>query len=202
MSSTPSQVTLTLVLYLILFATLHSFLASLWFKRWTRRVLGPKVDRGYRLGYNLFAALLIVPLLYGLYIFPGEVLYVVPSPWRWILIAGQGLASLGFIKTFLETDPFQFLGIKPHKRGALVVTGFYCRVRNPLFLFALMFLWLTPFMTTNLFALYLIATIYFYLGAIHEEKRLVAEFGDTYREYQRQVPMIIPRLRCHTKSQP
>ena len=87
---------------------------------------------------------------------------MVPPPWRWILVAGQLLSVLGFIKAFLQTDPLRFLGILPQERQALIVTGFYCHVRNPLFFFALTFLWLTPVMTAHLLILYLIATIYLY----------------------------------------
>jgi protein-S-isoprenylcysteine O-methyltransferase Ste14 len=30
------------------------------------------------------------------------------------------------------------------------------------------------------------------VGTVWEERDLVAEFGDTYRDYQRRVPMLIP----------
>jgi protein-S-isoprenylcysteine O-methyltransferase Ste14 len=35
-------------------------------------------------------------------------------------------------------------------------------------------------------------TLYIYLGSIHEERRLVREFGRAYQEYQRQVPRLLP----------
>ena len=43
--------------------------------------------------------------------------------------------------------------------------------------------------------LFLLFTLYFWLGSIHEESRLVAEFGEAYKEYQTLVPRLIPRLR-------
>lgn len=33
------------------------------------------------------------------------------------------------------------------------------------------------------------------MGSIHEERRLVAEFGAAYEAFQRHVPRLIPRLR-------
>lgn len=39
----------------------------------------------------------------------------------------------------------------------------------------------------------LLATIYFYVGALHEEKRLATTFGDTYRQYREEVPAFLPR---------
>jgi protein-S-isoprenylcysteine O-methyltransferase Ste14 len=192
-----TKYTLILALYIVGFAAVHSLLADLRLKGRAERTLGRRAMRWYRLFFTLFAAATISPLLYLLYLFPGEVLYLVPSPWRWIMIAGQVLAALAFGKTFVEAGPLQFLGIVPDDgEGKLIVQGVYCRVRNPLFLFALIFLWLSPIMTENLLALYLIATVYFYLGSVHEERTLAEKFGDVYRDYQRRVPRIVPRLHC------
>jgi len=78
--------------------------------------------------------------------------------------------------------------------GKLVTTGFYCHIRNPLFFFGAVFLWLFPFMTVNLLAFNILSTLYFYLGALHEEKSLREEFGKEYEEYRRKVPMFLPRI--------
>ena len=43
--------------------------------------------------------------------------------------------------------------------------------------------------------MHLVLTAYFIIGSILEERRLLARFGDAYREYQQRVPMLIPRLR-------
>ncbi len=37
-----------------------------------------------------------------------------------------------------------------------------------------------------------LASIYLYLGSLHWETRLVAQFGEEYREYQQRVHRIIP----------
>jgi len=188
---------LTLALYLIGFAAVHSLLADLRLKELARRTLGRRAVRWYRLVYSILAVATLFPLMYFFYRFPGEVLYIVPSPWRWIMIAGQLAAALAFGKAFMEAGPLQFLGIRPDEgRSELIIQGVYCRVRNPLFLFALIFLWLSHIMTDNLLVLYLLATVYFYLGSIHEERMLAKKFGDAYRDYQRRVPRILPRLRC------
>jgi len=196
-----TKYTLILALYLACFASLHSLLAGTWIKRRAQRAFGGRAMRWYRLFFTIVAVVTAIPLLYLLYLFPGEVLYVVPSPWRWLMVAGQVAAALAFSKTFMETGPLQFLGNRPGNsegEGAdeLIVQGVYCRVGHPLFLFALIFLWLTPVMTENLLVLYLLATVYFHLGSIHEERMLAEKFGEAYRDYQRWVPRIVPRLRC------
>lgn len=49
--------------------------------------------------------------------------------------------------------------------------------------------WPTLF-SVGLFPLIVLA---YYRLARHEERHMLAEFGDTYRAYQRRVPMFIPR---------
>ena len=192
-----SNSTLIIALYLIGFAAVHSLLAGTWAKRRAQRAFGKRAMRWYRLSFTLFATATLIPLLYLFYLFPGEVIYLVPSPWRWIMIAGQLAAALALRKTLMEAGALTFLGIRPDEgKDELIVQGFYCRVRNPLFLFALIFLWLSPIMTENLLVLYLIATVYFRLGSVHEERMLTEKFGNAYRDYQKQVPRIVPRLSC------
>jgi protein-S-isoprenylcysteine O-methyltransferase Ste14 len=47
-------------------------------------------------------------------------------------------------------------------------------------------------MTLNLLTVFILLTIYLVIGAKLEEKRLLEEFGDDYRAYQAQVPMLLP----------
>lgn len=195
---------LAITLFLILYAVLHSLLAGLPFKNWLRKQLGPGVDRWYRLAYNFVAIITLLPLFPMLALLPDRTLYVAPAPWRWLLVAGQLAALAGLGVAFFQTNPWYFLGLAqlvsthPQESGSLEIRGLYCRVRHPLYLFSLLFLWLTPAMTVNLLVTYLLFTLYFYVGSIFEERRLVAEFGQAYREYQRIVPRLIPRPgRCY-----
>jgi protein-S-isoprenylcysteine O-methyltransferase Ste14 len=80
--------------------------------------------------------------------------------------------------------------------GETVTSVFYCHIRNPLFFFAALFLWLSPIMTLNLLAFNILATVYFYIGARHEERSLTEEFGQEYEAYKKRVPMFLPRLKC------
>jgi len=189
--------TLILALYLVAYALLHSLLAGSWAKRRARRAFGPGGMRWYRLIFTIVAAATLLPLIYLFYLFPGQVLYSVPAPWRWGMVAVQAAAAFALAKTLLEAGPLRFLGIRADSGGGgLIVRGIYCRTRNPLFLFALVFLWLTPVMTANLLPLYIIATVYFYLGSVHEERMMAEEFGASYLDYRDRVPRFIPRLRC------
>jgi protein-S-isoprenylcysteine O-methyltransferase Ste14 len=199
---------LTLVVCFVVWAVVHSLLASLPFKDWTRRVLGQGVDRWYRLAYVVFASVSGLPLLLMVAVLPDRALYSVPSPWRWLMRGGQGLVLGAAIWAVLETGPTYFLGLsqllarESGRANTLQVRGFYCWVRHPLYLFSMVILWLNPDMTVNLLTFYSLVTLYFAIGSLHEERRLLAEFGDAYRDYQRQVPWMIPIPgRCYAPPQ-
>lgn len=196
---------LVLTAFFVVWALVHSLLASLPLKSWTRRVFGAGVDRWYRLAFNAFAAITILPIFPMLALLPDRTLYVVPAPRRWLLMGGQGLALIGLLGSFLQAGVLHFLGLaqsfarQPTSTGLLEVRGFYCYVRHPNYSFSILLLWLTPVMTVNSLTIYILITLYFYLGSFHEERRLLAEFGAAYQDYQQQVPRLIPRPgRCYS----
>jgi protein-S-isoprenylcysteine O-methyltransferase Ste14 len=184
----------------ILWAVVHSLLASLRAKGWARRALGERVDRWYRVGYVLFALASFTPIPLLVLLLPDCTLYVVPSPWRWLMVAGQVGGAIWAAVAILQTGAFRFVGLAQvlagqEGGGPLQVRGLYCYVRHPSYTGSIVVLWLAPVMTVNLLVLFALFTLYFYLGSIHEERRLVAEFGAAYEAYQRQVPRLVPRLR-------
>lgn len=183
----------------VVWAVFHSVLAASFSKARARQIFGPLADRWYRLAYNGFSVVSGLPVLVLLAFLPDRALYAVPTPWSWLFRSGQGLALLGLLVAFLQTGPLQFLGLAQmggqghDQQGALVVQGFYCRVRHPLYFFGILLLWLTPTMTVNWMVVCVLSTLYFYVGALHEERRLMAEFGEAYGRYRKQVPMLVPR---------
>jgi protein-S-isoprenylcysteine O-methyltransferase Ste14 len=128
---------------------------------------------------------------------------------RWLMMLGQGGGAIGAAVAILQTGALRFVGLeqaltrRPEESGPLQVRGLHCYVRHPSYFFSLIVIWLTPLMTANLLVLYALFTVYFYVGSMHEESRLVAEFGAAYEEYLRHVPRLIPRLhRCYpTRSE-
>jgi protein-S-isoprenylcysteine O-methyltransferase Ste14 len=195
---TPAQAAFVVLAATAVYGTLHSLLAGRPAKSWARRALGPAADRGYRLAYNVIGGLTFLPLLAFTAAQPGRLLYNLPVPLRWICLAGQVLALLVIAVGVLQTGALHFLGLQQlagaDEGGAtLVVGGLYRYVRHPLYSAGLVFLWLTPVMTTTLLALYLGLSVYLYLGSIFEERRLAREFGAAYQAYQERVPRLVPR---------
>jgi protein-S-isoprenylcysteine O-methyltransferase Ste14 len=187
-----------LTAFFVLYGVIHSWLASLSVKNWLRRQVGPSLDRWYRLAYNIFAVVTFLPMLALMALLPQKTLYVVPSPWRWLMVAGQLAALTAAGITVLQTGVFHFLGLtqlvsdRPTENTPLNFKGFYRWVRHPLYTFSLVFLWLNPIMTTNSLVAYALFSLYFYFGSGYEERRMVAEFGPTYEAYCRSVPRLIP----------
>jgi protein-S-isoprenylcysteine O-methyltransferase Ste14 len=189
-----------LVLCLLAFAAIHSIVASLRFKRFLRRRLGPRVDTLYMPAFSIMAVLTVLPLAYVLYKNPGPFLYIVPSPWRWLMVGGQLAAAIVAPMAFRDAPhrfrvSSQLSGPGTAEAGHLDIRGVYHRVRDPFLLSGLVIMWLTPFMTVNLLIVYILTTVYLYLGSLHWESRLLAQFEDEYREYQKRVHRIIPRLK-------
>jgi protein-S-isoprenylcysteine O-methyltransferase Ste14 len=92
---------------------------------------------------------------------------------------------------------------KPPRPTRFVVRGPYRWVRHPLYLFSLMLIWSSPDVTTDRLLFNALFTVWIFAGSRLEERDLVAELGDAYRRYQREVPMLIPwRLRPVAESAP
>ena len=182
-----------------MWAGVHSWLASIGVKTFAGRALGEGPMRAYRLSYNAFSVLSLVPILIWMRTLPDRTLYSVQAPWLYAMLAGQVISAIFLFVALLQTNTLHFAGVSQlfgrNETTGLVSTGFYRLVRHPLYLFGLLILWLTPIITVNSFAVCAVLSAYIFVGARLEERRLVREFGALYTEYQARTPMIFPSLR-------
>jgi len=187
------------ILAIVFWGFFHSFNASVGVKEFYRRTLGEGFMRLYRLAYNVFASLTFLPILVLLVLLPSEVLYRVPTPWSYLMVAGQAFFALCLFTAFVQFGILYFIGLKqliekPGERE-LVTTGLYGYVRHPFYTFFLLFFWLSPVMTANLLIVYLALTLYIHLGIYFEERKLLREFGGQYAKYRMITPMLVPGLK-------
>jgi protein-S-isoprenylcysteine O-methyltransferase Ste14 len=165
-------------------------------KDFVRRQLGDAGARAYRLFYNVFSVLSLIPILIMWRGTADRVLYDVTAPWSYLMLGGQAASLVLLFLAFLQTGPLAFAGIAQllgeKSSSSLTTTGFYGLVRHPLYLFGLIFLWLTPSMSLNQLAVSAVLTLYLFVGARLEERRLVMEFGSVYEDYRARTPMIVP----------
>jgi len=116
----------------------------------------------------------------------------------WIQVAGMVLALLGIAGTvYAQVDMGDSwrIGVDPGERTALVRSGVFGRVRNPIFTAMLIFGFGIALVTPNVVAVVgfvlLLATIEMQVRAV-EEPYLAVVHGDSYREYTAAVGRFVP----------
>ncbi len=200
------QSVLIITLVFVVWAVLHSIPADYRVKTWFRSRFGDQAYRWYRLGYNIFATLSFIPVFLAYAALPDRPLWSAPPPWRWLMLAVQGIGLIGLIGAVFHTHVGEFAGVAqlrpgydPDHKEPMRLTGLYCMVRHPIYFFGLLLVWFSPDITLNSLAFAILATLYFYFGAKHEETGLRQEFGPAYDAYRQRVPMLIPRYRTCSK---
>lgn len=182
-----------------LFALQHSIMARPGFKRWWTRIVPPVIERST---YVLLASLCLLALFAWWQPLPAPVWHVESEPLRWLLYAlGASGWLLVLTGTFLISH-FELFGLRQvwlHARRQLpvessfVLRGYYRIVRHPLMLGFLVAFWSTPDMSQGHLLFALVTSAYIVVAVkFLEERDLVAMHGESYREYQRQVPMLLP----------
>lgn len=111
------------------------------------------------------------------------------------------LAFVGFIWGVRALGNFDAFGLNPIRvnlRGrqlrptSFVTRGPYLWVRHPLYFFVLVLIWSFPDVSLDRLLFNVFWTLWIVFGTHLEEKDLVAEFGEQYRQYQKAVPMLFP----------
>ncbi|MCX5919204.1 MAG: NnrU family protein [Deltaproteobacteria bacterium] len=201
------------VLGWVVWCTLHSALISIPVTEYMERKLGDGF-RFYRLFYNIFSLATLIPLLFYTASMRQEPVFRWEGPLGiipYILLAtGIGLFIIGGRNYSL----FQLLGIAQIKRGGtnrslseygkFVVSGIHRMIRHPWYLGGMMIVWARDLSLSTILT-NLVISSYLVIGAILEERKLVGEIGEPYREYQRNVSMLFPykwlKAKCTGKPQ-
>ena len=197
-------------LIFLTFAFIHSITVAGWFKRLCRSTLGETFMRvWYRFLYTSLSGVTAVIAVALIMQVPDRVLWEPPRGLRWLL-HGVQIAGLVFgAQAFQYLDKWEFMGIRQVWRylstgevagnleglteRELVTTGVYGIVRHPLYVAGLIIFTFSPRITVNGLIITVLADLYFLFGMFIEERRFLNAFGEQYREYQKHVPMLVPR---------
>ena len=184
------------------YCTLHSYLISIRFTNLMQRIL-KKYFAFYRLFYVLLSLILLIPLInYTLQLTGNKAIVndgIALEILRYILSFGSMI--LFFRAFFFDYDVLSFFGIrqilsfgKPKKISHpedFKRSGLLGIIRHPMYLALIIYLWSQTRSLTDI-VVSSVLTIYILVGTRLEEKKLVLEFGESYINYQKEVPMLIP----------
>jgi len=202
-----AQGMLVVTVTFVSFALLHSLTVSRFFKNYISGIIGEtRMQAYYRLGFTLVAAIATVLAVYVIIIQPDTTLYRPPGyvvwPARFVQLAGIAIFILaqkpiktGFFTGLQQAKDYISTGktggdMEGIPEDALVTTGIYGLVRNPMYLAGILIFMFEPVITLNNLVLRFLATAYFVWGAYIEERRFLADFGEAYIEYRRKVPRL------------
>ncbi len=131
----------------------------------------------------------------------GQTLVSLDGVSRWAAHGIFFVSLVGMMWAMRALRSFDTFGIEPilaqvrasHVRTMpLSIRGPYRWVRHPLYFFTLVLIWCCPDLTMDRLLFNILFTVWIVIGTLLEERDLVSEFHETYHNYQRKVPMLIP----------
>lgn len=186
---------------LLVFAVQHSVMARPWFKAWLTRFVAEPAERSTYVLLSSVALLLMFWLWQPL---GGEVWRVEQPVLKWALV---GLMASGWLLVLVATfliNHFDLFGLRQvwlHLRGKAYThlpfktPSLYRHVRHPLYVGWFIAFWATPTMTGTHLVFAVVTAVYILMAIRWEERDLTEFHGETYRKYQREVPMLVPGRR-------
>ena len=184
----------------VLWCALHSALIS---SRMTEYVKArfPKSHRYYRILYNVVSVLTLIPVILYSMTISGPLIIRYEGSGRIIQISLFLIAHIFFIAGAKAYDIPQFLGFR-QIRGAntcsvltddctLDTSGILGVVRHPWYTGVMIIIWARSLDLAGL-GTNLMLTAYLIVGTYLEERKLVAQFGQQYVDYQRRVSKFVP----------
>lgn len=192
---------------IFLFGFFHSLMARQKFKDWWTQFVPLEAERST---YVLQAAAFLSLLMFFWQPMPTEI-WSVTGSWA---IGLYLMFFVGLVVVLLSTfliDHFELFGLRqiwsanagaPMPNATFRTPLLYKFVRHPMQLGVILVFFATPHMTVGHLFFAVSMTGYVLIGLYFEERSLVREFGEAYRDYQARVPMLIPHPFGRRSQQP
>lgn len=194
-------------LFLLLFFLLqHSGMAREQFKQQWIKIIPPTIERStYVLLSSLCLIIIIIfwqPIGVQIWqIYDTTLLYILYSfnALGWLLTLASSF-SINHFDLFGLRQVFLYFQGKEYTNITFKTPAIYQIVRHPLYLGFLLGIWSTPSMTISHLIFALVLSIYILVAIQWEEKDLLKLHGESYSNYKKQVPMLMPRLPRQPKT--
>ncbi|MGD9973976.1 MAG: isoprenylcysteine carboxylmethyltransferase family protein [Desulfatirhabdiaceae bacterium] len=184
----------------ISWCVLHSLMISTSVTEYLQSRLGPRF-RFYRLFFNIISLLALIPVILYAVSVKTEPVFRWDGYLRIMQMILLTTAGLLFYFGSLRYDSGLLLGFKQIREkisntgiahdGDIDTSGILGIVRHPWYLGTMLLIW-TRDMDISAIVVNIILTLYVIAGTCLEEKKLVRQFGEKYRTYQKRVSMFIP----------
>jgi protein-S-isoprenylcysteine O-methyltransferase Ste14 len=169
------------------------------FKRWWTQFVPPAIERS---SFVLAATLALMLLLWQWQPIP-TIVWETTDPMA--AMALTGLSLTGWVIVLASTfmiNHFELFGLHQvvnnlvgREMGAarFKTPVLYKLVRHPIYLGFVIAFWATPVMSVGHCLFAAVTTAYIFVGIMLEERDLVGQFGDEYRNYRERVGMLLPK---------
>lgn len=180
-------------LLVFLFALQHTVMARRGFKQWVARYIPAALERST---FVLLSGLAMGLLVYCWQDVPGQAWTIENTLAGYAIHAVYVVGIVYVLASSFVTNHFELFGLR---QAWLYLAGreysplpfkqqwMYKYSRHPMMLGILMILWASPDMSVTRLVLAVLLTVYVFAGIRFEERSLVAEFGERYHNYQRQI---------------
>ena len=185
---------------LTLFALHHSIAARASFKEKLTRYIPAEIERST---YVLVSGIFMYILCFYWQPVAGAVWNIDNAVIAMLLKIVHIVGWLVLVAATFEIDHFHLMGLKQSlitdvAEGKKLKEHFlYSIVRHPIQTGVLMGVWSTAYMSMTQFIMSIGLTFYIVVGLYFEEKSLISHFGDTYLDYKKRVPGVIPFWPTH-----
>ncbi|TNE40542.1 MAG: isoprenylcysteine carboxylmethyltransferase family protein [Alphaproteobacteria bacterium] len=183
---------------LVLWGSQHTIMASKPFKKWWTRFVPAAVERST---YLVFVAAMTALLVFFWVPVEGAIWTTAGTLLGNILLAAYALGWVMVLFTTFLINHFHLFGLQQawknirtldNKDATFTTPLLYKLVRHPMMTAVLFAFWSAPDMTVNRLFFNLVMTAYVVIGVHYEEKTLVDDLGDDYRNYRKTTPSLIP----------
>ena len=184
----------------ITYCSLHSGLITPAVTSILKRKLSDKY-KYFRLFYNIFAVVSLIPVVYYTYSVRQTQFFT----WEGYLLPVRCfLLAIGLLILYEGSrhyDMLTFLGLRQIKEdsthnlintsGKIDSSGILGVIRHPFYSASILLLWVNN-LDISILIVNLVLSLYLIIGTFLEERKLIREFGEEYKEYQKKVSMLFP----------